>query len=61
MIVPITIATMTKPPVPLETHFTERLPEAVETILYTCLQKDRNERYPTMKALSGALRSAVAA
>ena len=54
-------ATMTKPPVPLAAHFRERLPEAVETILYTCLAKDRNERYPSMNALSDALRSATAA
>lgn len=54
-------AAMTRPPVPLESHLSERLPPAVETILYTCLQKDRNERFPTMKALSSALRSAAAA
>jgi serine/threonine-protein kinase len=54
-------AAMTRPPVPPETHLVERLPPAVEAILYTCLKKDRNERYPSMKALSSALRSAAAA
>jgi tRNA A-37 threonylcarbamoyl transferase component Bud32 len=54
-------ATMTRPPVPLESHLVERLPEPVEAILYTCLKKDRNERYPSMQALSGALASAAAA
>ena len=54
-------AAMTKPPVPLEAHFDARLPETVETILYTCLEKDRNDRYPTMNTLSAALRSAAAA
>ncbi len=53
-------ATMTRPPIPLRAHLKERLPEGVEAILYTCLKKDRDERFPSMQALSGALSAAVA-
>jgi serine/threonine protein kinase len=54
-------AAMTRPPVPLEEQLPERLPPAVESVLYTCLKKDRNERFPSMKALSSALQAATAA
>jgi serine/threonine-protein kinase len=52
-------ATMTRPPVPLLTHLKAPLPEHVESILYTCLKKDRDERFPSMYALSGALTAAA--
>ncbi|HWP04163.1 MAG TPA: protein kinase [Polyangiaceae bacterium] len=54
-------AAMTRPPVPLEEQLPDRLPPAVESILYTCLKKDRNERFPSMNALSSALHAATAA
>jgi len=41
------------------TPLAERLPPAVESVLYTCLKKDRTERFPSMKALSSALHSAA--
>ncbi|HEY3501143.1 MAG TPA: protein kinase [Polyangiaceae bacterium] len=54
-------ATMTHPPTPIRTHLREGVPADVERILWTCLQKDRAERYPSMGALSVALRSTLAA
>jgi serine/threonine-protein kinase len=53
-------AAMTRPPVPAEQHLAAKLPEPAQTILDTCLQKDRNDRYPSMQALMSALRFAAA-
>jgi serine/threonine-protein kinase len=50
---------MTRPPLPLRAHLGEELPGA-EAILLRCLRKKRADRYPSMKALSEALRAAVA-
>jgi len=54
-------ATMTREPTPMSEHLREGVPEDVEKILLTCLRKDRSERYPSMPALSDALRSVSAA
>jgi serine/threonine-protein kinase len=54
-------AAMTRPPVPLRSQLKEPLPEEVEQILWRCLSKDRNERFPTMHALGQALRDAATA
>jgi serine/threonine-protein kinase len=52
-------AAMTRPPVPLQAHLKEPTPPEVEQILFRCLSKDRNERFPSMHALSSALRAAA--
>jgi serine/threonine-protein kinase len=54
-------AAMTRPPVPLRAHLKEPLPPEVEGILFRCLCKDRNERFPSMRELSSALRAAASA
>jgi serine/threonine-protein kinase len=53
-------ATLTRPPLPLAVHMNERLPMAVEEILFTCLRKPREERYTSIRELSHVLRSASA-
>ena len=53
-------AAMTRPPLPLRAHLKEPVPAEVEQILMRCLSKDRSERFPTMQALSSALRAAAA-
>ena len=52
-------AAMTRPPLPLRAHLGEDLP-GVEAILLKCLRKKRSDRYPSMKALADALRTAAA-
>jgi len=54
-------AAMTRPPLPLGAHLKEPVPPEVEQILMRCLSKDRNERFPSMRALSNALRAAASA
>jgi Protein kinase domain/GAF domain len=53
-------AALTRPPLPLRAHLSDSLPPAVEEVVVTCLQKPRDERFPTMRALSSALRAASA-
>ena len=52
-------ATLTRPPLPIRAHTKDPLPSSVEQIVLTCLRKDRADRYPSMRALSEALRAAV--
>jgi tRNA A-37 threonylcarbamoyl transferase component Bud32 len=52
-------AAMSRPPLPLRAHV-KGVPAAVEGVLLKCLAKGRDNRYPTMTALSDALRAAVA-
>jgi hypothetical protein len=51
-------AVLTRPPLPLRAHRSD-VPPAVESILFRCLAKERDQRYPTMSALAEELRSAV--
>lgn len=51
-------AAMTRPPVPLRAHV-RNIPPAVESVIFRCLAKQREERYPSMPALSEALRGAI--
>jgi len=53
-------AVMTRPPQPLRAVLGDGVPAAAETVVATCLQKDRAERYPSMPALAWALRDALA-
>jgi Protein kinase domain/GAF domain len=52
-------AVMTRPPIPLAAHFEGGLPTRIEAIVGKCLQKDRAERYPTVRALAEDLRAIV--
>jgi len=54
-------AAMTRPPLPLRAHLKESVPPGVEPILLRCLCKDRDGRFPSMRALSATLRAASAA
>jgi serine/threonine-protein kinase len=51
-------AAMTRSPQPLSMHLKEALPPVVEQLLLDCLRKSPTERYPSMRVLSKALRSA---
>ncbi|HEU5077208.1 MAG TPA: protein kinase, partial [Polyangiaceae bacterium] len=51
---------MTRPPLPLPSELRQEVPEDVQSILLTCLQKQPEARYPSMNELGKALRSAVA-
>ncbi len=51
-------AAMTRPPLPMRAHSKEAVPHEVEQVVLNCLRKDRDHRYPSMRALSAALRSA---
>jgi eukaryotic-like serine/threonine-protein kinase len=53
-------AVMTRPATPLGAHFEGELPGAVEAVVSNCLQKDRDRRYPSMRALAHALRVVAA-
>ncbi|HXT96323.1 MAG TPA: protein kinase [Polyangia bacterium] len=53
-------AVMTHPPAPLAAHARSELPGAVEAVVANCLQKDRERRYPSMKALAQVLRAVAA-
>ena len=53
-------AVMTRPPQPLRAVLGDGVPAAAETVVATCLKKDRAERYPSMPALAWALRDALA-
>ncbi len=48
---------MTKPPLPLRAHLKEGVPASIERVILRCLRRPREERYPTMTALAGDLRS----
>ena len=50
-------AVMTRPPIPLADRFEGELPAPVDAIVTRCLRKDREERYPSMRALAGELRA----
>lgn len=52
-------AAMTRPPLPLRAHLAEGVPAEVEAILLRCLRKKRDDRYPSMSALSTALRAGM--
>jgi serine/threonine-protein kinase len=52
---------MTKPPLPLRAHIKEGVPPGVEAVILKCLRRPREERYQSMTALAGELRSAAAA
>ena len=53
-------AVMTQPPTSLRAHLGNDVPRAVEEIIGRCLDKDRANRYPSMNALAGALRTVTA-
>jgi hypothetical protein len=53
-------AVMTRPPTPLAAQFEGDLPEPVAAVVGKCLQKDRELRYPSMRALAADLRAHVA-
>lgn len=46
------------PPTLQQVNATVRCPETLEAIIYTCLAKTADERYPSMAALADALRAA---
>jgi serine/threonine protein kinase len=54
-------AVMTRPPIPLRARFEGELPPDVEAVVGRCLQKDRADRTPSMRALAGELRAIAAA
>jgi serine/threonine protein kinase len=54
-------AAMTRPPRPLRAALKEPVPRVVEQVLLKCMCKKPGERYPSMRVLSDALRSASAA
>jgi hypothetical protein len=55
-------AAMTRPPLPLRAQLKdEALPPFVEEILYTCLKKQRDDRYGSMRELGDALRAGAVA
>jgi hypothetical protein len=49
---------MTRPPRPLRAVLKDPIPRAVEQVLLKCMSKKPGERYPSMRVLSDALRSA---
>jgi serine/threonine-protein kinase len=51
-------AAMTRPPRPLRAVLKEPVPRTVEQVLLKCMSKSPGERYPSMRILSDALRSA---
>lgn len=51
---------MTKPPLPLRAHVKAQTPPHAQAILFQCLRRRREDRYPCMTELSAALRSAIA-
>jgi hypothetical protein len=53
-------AVMTQPPATLAAHARSEPPGAVEAVIANCLQKDRERRYPSMKALAEVLRAVAA-
>jgi len=52
---------MTKPPLPLRAHIAEGVPPEVEAVILKCLRRPREDRYPSMTALAGDLRSLATA
>lgn len=50
---------LTRPPLPLRAYVSD-VPDAAEAVLFRCLERERDERYPSMRALSDALRASVA-
>jgi len=54
-------AVMTRPPIPLAARFAGELPKPVDDLVSRCLRKDREERYPSMRALAGELRAIATA
>jgi serine/threonine-protein kinase len=52
---------MTKPPLPLRAHMKDGVPPGVEAVILKCLRRPREERYQSMQALAGELRSVAAA
>jgi serine/threonine-protein kinase len=54
-------ATLTRPPLRFAVQMKDKLPSGVEDIVMTCLRKPREERFASMRELSGALRTASAA
>jgi serine/threonine-protein kinase len=53
-------AAMTRSPIPLRARFEGQLPPDVEEVVGRCLQKDRADRIPSMRALAGELRAIAA-
>jgi serine/threonine-protein kinase len=51
---------LTKPPIPLRAHFDNPPPTALETVIQSCLRRNRDDRFPTMTELARALRAAIA-
>jgi serine/threonine-protein kinase len=51
---------MTKPPIPVREHAHADIPPAAEAILMKCLQRPREQRFDSMTALAGALRTVAA-
>jgi serine/threonine-protein kinase len=49
-----------RPLVPLRAHIAD-VPPAVQSVLSTCLHKDRDQRFPSMRALATALRAILSA
>jgi serine/threonine protein kinase len=50
---------MTKSPAPLRTHRPHGIPAGLEAVTLKCLQRAREDRYPSMGALASALREVV--
>jgi hypothetical protein len=48
---------MTKPPLPIRAHIKEGVPPGVEGVILKCLRRPPEERYQSMTALAGELRS----
>jgi serine/threonine-protein kinase len=53
-------AVMTRPPIPLAEQAVGGLPGPVEAVVANCLQKERERRYPSMRALAQVLRAVAA-
>jgi hypothetical protein len=53
-------AVMTRAPIPLRARFEGELPSEVEEVVGRCLQKDRGDRIPSMRALAAELRAIAA-
>ena len=51
---------LTKPPRPIRAHLKADAPPEVEALVMKCLNRQRDERFPSMTALAAALRSAIA-